>query len=137
PLRIAGTGGLEGTVASVDSELTLLYRKLLGVGVPTIGRVENPLFLGENAVAAAKPFTRFWSDVYMVTRLDGFTVDDVLKLIDRGAATSRDGKIVLDQNSTLVTRGGDQWLAQAAERLRATDARDRVILEATTTTASP
>src|SRR5688572_23351856 len=29
PLRIRGTGGLNGTVASVDSELTLLYRKLL------------------------------------------------------------------------------------------------------------
>ena len=38
PLRIRGTGGLNGTVASVDSELTLLYRKLLGVSVAPVGR---------------------------------------------------------------------------------------------------
>ena len=30
PLRIAGTPGRQGTVASVDSELTLLYRRLVG-----------------------------------------------------------------------------------------------------------
>src|SRR5262245_7261635 len=30
PLRIDGTSGLAGTVASVDSELTLLYRRMVG-----------------------------------------------------------------------------------------------------------
>ena len=30
PLRISGSGGRAGTAASVDSELTLLYRKLVG-----------------------------------------------------------------------------------------------------------
>src|SRR5262245_34488185 len=29
PLRVQGTDGREGTVASVDSELTLLYRKIV------------------------------------------------------------------------------------------------------------
>ena len=41
PLRIAGTTGLKGTQASVDSELTLLYRRLTGQAVPTPGVIEN------------------------------------------------------------------------------------------------
>jgi uncharacterized protein (TIGR03790 family) len=42
PLRIAGTAGPDGTVSSVDSELTLLYRKMLETPVPLAGRVANP-----------------------------------------------------------------------------------------------
>ena len=67
PLRIRGTGGLNGTVASVDSELTLLYRKLLGLSVPPAGRVPNPFFAGDGAIdSAASAFsivrtTSFWS----------------------------------------------------------------------------
>ena len=93
--------------------------------------MSNPYFLGEKAVTDAKPFTRFDSDIYLVTRLDGFTVADVLKLIDRGAAPSREGQIVLDQKATLVDRGGDAWLQQAADRLRRVTASDRVVLEST------
>ena len=33
PLRISGTPGRNGTVASVDSELTLLYRRMTGIAV--------------------------------------------------------------------------------------------------------
>src|SRR5688572_25382092 len=33
PLRIAGTGGRPGTIASVDSELALLYRRMTGQAV--------------------------------------------------------------------------------------------------------
>jgi uncharacterized protein (TIGR03790 family) len=131
PLRILGTGGLEGTTASVDSELTLLYRRLLGLETPIVGRVANPYFLGDKPVADAKPFSRTLSDIYLVTRLDGFTVDDVLKLIDRGAAPATAGSIVLDEKATLVDRGGDQWLEQAADRLRQSGAGDRVVLEDT------
>jgi uncharacterized protein (TIGR03790 family) len=130
PLRVAGTGGLGGTTASVDSELTLLYRKLLGASPPVGGRVANPYFLDDKPVTDARPFTRALFDTYLVTRLDGFTVDDVLKLIDRGLAPSRDGKIVLDEKATIIDRGGDAWLQETADRLRQTDA-DRVLLEAT------
>ena len=136
PLRIAGTQGLNGTLASVDSELTLLYRKLLGITPATAGRVDNPLFLGDKTVADAKPVTRFSTDIYMVTRLDGFSVDDVVKLIDRGTAPSRDGTIVLDQKSSLVDRGGDLWLEQAAQRLRSSGSTRPVVLEATSAVAS-
>lgn len=131
PLRIPGTDGREGSVASVDSELTLLYRKLVGQTVVQLGRVNNPYFLGTAPVAGAKPFTRFAADIYLVTRLDGFTVDDVLKLIDRSVNPSAEGIFVLDQKSTLVDRGGDQWLQEAADRIRIATAVDRVALEST------
>jgi uncharacterized protein (TIGR03790 family) len=131
PLRILGTGGLQGTTASVDSELTLLYRKMLGQDIPVAGRVANPYFLGDKASTDAKPFTRALSDIYLVTRLDGFTIDDVLKLVDRGAAPATAGSIVLDEKATLMDRGGDLWLEEAADRLRKSGAGDRVILEGT------
>ncbi len=130
PLRVTGTAGLDGTVASVDSELTLLYRKLVGTASPAGGRIQNPYFLGDAAVSAAKPFTRFLSDIYLVTRLDGFTVDDVVKLIDRGAEPGHEGKIVLDQKATVIDRGGDYWLQLAADRLKASGT-DRAVLETT------
>lgn len=172
PLRIDGTGGLTGTVASVDSELTLLYRrligapislvsrientnlaenqteasrlaraatnvyvvttlasadsgltllgrKIIGTPVPVVGRLDNPYFLGDKPIKDAARFSRLTSDLYLVTRLDGFTVDDVIKLIDRGASPAREGQIVLDQKANGVDRGGDAWLAQTAERLTA------------------
>lgn len=131
PLRIDGTLGADGTTASVDSELTLLYRRLVGTPVGIAGHVPNPYYLDQKKVSDAKFFSRASSDIYLVTRLDGFTVDDVLKLIDRGSAPSTDGKIVLDQRGSLIDAGGDQWLAAAADRLRQSGAGDRVVLEMT------
>ncbi|HUL72422.1 MAG TPA: TIGR03790 family protein [Vicinamibacterales bacterium] len=137
PLRIDGTSGLQGTIASVDSELTLLYRRMVGTPVaPIAGRLPNPYFQDQKAVTEAKPLTRFASDIYLVTRLDGYTVDDVLKLIDRGAAPATAGKIVLDQRATLLDSGGDRWLEQTADRLRQSGASDRVVLEMTRALAS-
>jgi uncharacterized protein (TIGR03790 family) len=131
PLRVAGTGGTDGTVASVDSELTLLYRKMVGTSVPILGPVPNPLFLGEQALDKAKSITRFDTDIYLVTRLDGYTVQDVEQLIDRGLAPARDGRIVLDEKATLLDAGGDAWLDEAASRLRQTPFADQVMLETT------
>ena len=47
PLRIAGTEGRTGSIASVDSELTLLYRRITGGAVPVVGQVANPVLSGE------------------------------------------------------------------------------------------
>jgi uncharacterized protein (TIGR03790 family) len=135
PLRIDGTGGLSGTVASVDSELTLLYRKLVGTPASVVGRLDNPYFLGDKPISQAQQFSRLASDLYLVTRLDGFTVEDVIALIDRGASPVRDGQVVLDQRATMVDRGGDAWLAQAAERLTGMSAGPRVVLESTRSVA--
>ena len=131
PLRVDGTEGQDGTVASVDSELTLLYRRMTGTRVPVIGRIANPLFLGDKPVKGAKHFSRLDSDLYLVTRLDGFTVAEVKALIDRGVKPATDGQIVLDQRATMIDRGGDAWLQEAANRLTATDQGARVQLETT------
>lgn len=131
PLRINGTAGLTGTTSSVDSELTLLYRRLAGANVPVAGRVVNPYFLGTREVREAKPFTHRDFDIYLVTRLDAFTVPEVLALIDKGSAPVTEGKIVLDQQDKLVDRAGETWLEQAADRLTAAGQSDRVVLEKT------
>ena len=131
PLRIVGPGGPAGTMASVDSELTMLYRRMTGVPAGLPGRIENPYFLGAREVKDAKPFTHAEHDIYLVTRLDGFTVEDVIALIDKGSAPVKDGHIVLDQRDKLTDRMGDEWLEQAAKRLAAAGEAERVVLEKT------
>lgn len=131
PLRIAGTFGQEGTVASVDSELTLLYRRLAGHNVLTRGRVDNPYFLGAKPLAEARAFDRRNHDVYLVSRLDAFTVEEVKGLIDRASRAGRDGRVVLDQRDALVNRTGENWLGLAAQQLTKAGHGDRVVLETT------
>src|SRR5258706_2171840 len=80
PIRIKGTGGRSGTNASVDSELTLLYRRRSGVLVPIVGFVPNPYF-AEAVSGTVRPFTHETDDIYLVTRLDGYTLSDALALI--------------------------------------------------------
>jgi uncharacterized protein (TIGR03790 family) len=129
PSRIAGTGGISGTLASVDSELTLLYRRMSGLRDPVIGRFSNPYFLGDKPLSEARRFTRAAFDLYLVTRLDGFTVEDVKGLIDRGARPQPAGRVVLDQRPGITDRAGDAWLTEAAGRLKATSHGDRVLLD--------
>ena len=129
PLRIRGTSGREGTGASVDSELTLLYRRLTGADAPLAGRLANPYFLGAAAIAQAVAFNHQAFDLYLVTRLDGYTVEDVTGLIDRGAAPVAEGRILLDQAATLKDPGGDAWLKSAADRLTGSGFGDRVMLD--------
>jgi uncharacterized protein (TIGR03790 family) len=132
PLRIKGDGGPSGTVSSVDSELTLLYRRKSGLPAPIIGHVPNPYFLGDRPIAGAERFSHRAHDIYLVTRLDGFTVDEVIALIDRAQAPARSGRIVLDQRSGLHSDNtGDRWLAEAAARLGSATA----LLEPTTNPA--
>jgi uncharacterized protein (TIGR03790 family) len=136
PIRIAGTGGREGTASSVDSELCLLYMRFLGANLPVLGWVPNPYYLGSRPQAEAKRSTRFTSELYLVTRLDGFTVEDVLALIDRAARAVPQGKVVLDEKATLLDRGGDEWLQEAANRLKQTGVADQVVLDTTRDVAS-
>jgi len=117
PVRIKGTVGQTGTIASVDSELTLLYRRLTGAPTPTAGPAPNPYFLNASAIAEAKPFSHAQYDIYLVTRLDAFTTEEALRLIDRGLAPIGGGKIVLDEKNTLFNRAGEDWLDEAAKRL--------------------
>lgn len=137
PLRINGTTGRDGTVASVDSELALLYRRMTGAVVPLTGAEPNPYYLGEQPIAAARPFSRRAFDTYLVTRLDGYTATDVRSLIARGAAPAPRGLIVFDQKPPLDQPGVNRWLQEAANRLGAAGQGDRVVLEATSRAAAP
>ncbi len=132
PLRIMGTSGPRGSVSSVDSELTLLYQKLLGHRVLPAGRLPNPYFHNDRPMSQAASFSHAEQAMYLVTRLDGFTVADVTRLIDRGAHPVRDGIVVLDERAGLRGGGGDAWLKEAAERLAANGLTDRVLFETTT-----
>lgn len=131
PLRIAGSPGRTGTIASVDSELTLLYRRLTGKAAPPQGFTPNPYFLAERPVKEASRFTHQQFDIFLVTRLDGFTVRDVTALIDRGLAPSKSGRIALDEKGSLVNTVGNRWLERGADLLRGMGLGDRVLLEST------
>jgi uncharacterized protein (TIGR03790 family) len=118
PLRIAGTSGMNGTVSSVDSELALLYRKATGVAILVQGGQQNPYFAGNQPISALKPFSHRTQDIYLVTRLDGFSVADVKALIDRGVAASRpSGSILLRTRGDRGGSQGDGWLEAAAKRI--------------------
>lgn len=131
PLKIDGTTGKDATMASVDSELTLLYRRIVGQVMRPESAVVNPYFLGERSAADAKPFSHRDHDIYLVSRLDGFSVDDVLALIDRSMGPQKSGKIVLDQRDALVDRTGDNWLELASKRLSAQGYPGEVVFEQT------
>ncbi|NLV30530.1 MAG: TIGR03790 family protein [Acidobacteria bacterium] len=130
PLRIEGSGGPTGTAAGVDSELALLYRRLTGEQVRSEGPVPNPYFLGDAPLEEAKQFRHAEHDIYLVSRLDGYNLEETRGLIDRGAAPSREGKILLDAKGT-PDQKGDVWLKAAADRLAALGMGDRVVLEET------
>lgn len=130
PLRVAGSTGRNGTLASVDSELTLLYRKMSGITVPAGGRLPNPYFTSESASSATPLFSHKTHDIMLVTRLDGFTVEDVIALVDRGLKPASDGQVLLDQKAD-PDSPGDRWLADAADAV-VNASHDRVLLEPTT-----
>jgi uncharacterized protein (TIGR03790 family) len=131
PLRIAGQGGgRTTTIASVDSELTLLYRRMTGQAVSPNGNVPNPYFLADGQPAAARRFSHVAHDIFLVTRLDGFSTADVKALIDRGMAPSTAGRVVLDQRAGLTDKP-NEWLAAAAKKLEAQGQGERVVLEQT------
>ena len=129
PIRVAGTVARDGTVASVDSELTLLYRKMTGKPVPVPGPVDNPYYLGSRLVRDAQRFTHRAHDIFLVSRLDAFTVDEALAVIDRAQNPVTEGQFVLDQRAGFGSSTGDGWLEEAARRLDVVGVGARVILD--------
>lgn len=117
--------------ASVDSELTLAYRDLLGVPRALKGGSPNPYF-SLSSMGKFQRFSHRGLQMYLVTRLDGYDLDDVRALIDRGLSPSRQGRFVLDlskdDNAT-----GNNWLREAAVKLKAAGIPEsRIRLETTT-----
>jgi uncharacterized protein (TIGR03790 family) len=111
PLKIAGSGGRRGDAASVDSELTLLYQRLNGQSPPVSGPARNPLFgrLDDKFAHPAFP-------IYLVTRLDGYSFEDIRRIIDRSLQARNRGFFVIDLSSG-GNDEGNRWLREAAKAL--------------------
>ena len=127
PLRIgssAGKSAQQSDGAAVDSELTLLYQKMRGVKIPLDGPIPNPFFRQRDT-----PFRHPTFPMYLVTRLDAWTVSEVKGMIDRALLARNVGRFAIDLKGYDGT-GGNQWLRTAALLLR----KGRVVLEETPAT---
>jgi uncharacterized protein (TIGR03790 family) len=118
PIKISGTSGLDGELAAVDSELTLVKRK----SYPLKGAVLNP-FYGRRDV----PFTGSFN-IHLATRLAAYDEAGAKAIVDRCLAARNRGKFVLDLKSAEDVTGND-WLRNAALLLPA----KRVVLDESTT----
>lgn len=82
PLKVNGGCVLDTTnnssCASVDSELALILGPLSN-SIGLSGQVVNPVY------ADTSNFDRESAGIYLVTRLDGYSKDDVFRIIDRSA----------------------------------------------------
>lgn len=123
PLKIEGTGNMDGDQAAVDSELTLLYLDMKrGTPHALRGSIPNPFFGKKDAA-----FTHPQFPIYLVTRLAAYDFDGVKAIIDRALQAANKGKFVIDERDS-NDEGGDAWLQSAAVFLP----KDRVILDSTT-----
>lgn len=88
PLRIDRGPAIDATssCASLESELMLVNSKRYKGLIGGMGRNYSPYYY-----QSAK-FSRRAYDMYLVTRLDGYTAEDVKKLIDRGGVRSTDAR---------------------------------------------
>jgi len=135
PLRITGSGGRYGTFGSVDAELTFLYRRMTGQPVPPVGPVDNPYFLSAKELSDAHPFTHREQDLFLVTRLDGYSAEEAIALIDRGAGQAVQGDVVLTTEQPPRTPAVSDWLSTTASRLAKQPNAPRVVIQTTTAPA--
>jgi uncharacterized protein (TIGR03790 family) len=123
PLRIAGTGAMDGDQAAVDSELTLLYLDMKRRAPhPIKGSLPNPFFGRKDAAFAHPQFP-----IYLVTRLAAYDFDGVKAIIDRSLQAANKGKFVIDERDSFES-SADEWLHSAAAFLP----KDRVVLDTST-----
>ena len=109
PLKVIGPGeGVAAEDCAVDSELALLYSKMMGKRFPRAGLVPNPFYRRKD-----QPFTHDRFPIYLVTRLAGYDFDDVKGIIDRSLAARNQGKFVFDLKSS-DDSPGNNWLRTAA-----------------------
>ena len=125
PLKIPGMplkdGALDSDEASVDSELTMLYSDMMYGPHATPGSIPNPFFGHPNA-----PFSHSQFPIYLVTRLAGYSFEDVKGIIDRSLIAVNRGKFVIDMSGG-GNADGEDWLFKAAKQLP----EDRVVLDET------
>ena len=120
PLIIEGDreNGTTTDIASVDSELTLVYQVMRGQKHQFHGPLHNPYYLA--TVNLSHP--RF--PIYLVTRLTGYNFHDVKGMIDRALVARNTGSFVIDLKGDSDDEG-NQWLQQTAILLPT----DRTILD--------
>jgi uncharacterized protein (TIGR03790 family) len=119
PLRIAETPETKNTVASVDSELALLYMDIKTNRPHALpGGFPNPFF-GKNVKFSHPEFA-----IYLVTRLAAYDFPGVRDLIDRSLQAKNRGKFVIDARRGFG-ESGDDWLLDAALHLP----KDRVVVD--------
>ncbi len=120
PLKIQGAFGPQSTAASVDSELACLYMDLRGKPHAVPAPLVNPYHRSE------LPFSHPQFPMYLVTRLTGYTFEDVRDMIDRSLQARNTGRVALDRKSTGLDDDGELWLHRAAAQLPG-----RVVMEET------
>lgn len=107
--------------ASVDSELTLLRWELMDPRhlPPLEGPLANPYFHADPELRGTAGFdSRLWP-LTLVTRLDGFSADDVRALIARADTPRRPGRFAIDlRDRPDLPPGEEELLIGAARRLR-------------------
>lgn len=92
----------DGKTFSVDSMLTLLWSDAAN------DRTDNPYF------NAKEHFSYKKMGMYLVTRLDGYTVEDAKKLVDNSlAAKKQNGIFMFDLDPNKDKRDGLSWLNDA------------------------
>ena len=120
PLRVAGSGGRDGDVAAVDSELALLYYDLkTGKPHAVKSALPNPFFGKRNVTFAHPQFP-----IYLVARLEAYDLAGAKALVDRSLLAKNQGKFVVDMADDSDSEGND-WLRNAVIRLPA----ERVIFD--------
>jgi uncharacterized protein (TIGR03790 family) len=117
PLKVGAEPQGRMPLGSVDSNLALLYRRLTGATVGP-GPIPNPLFIERPTADGVWPaFDRARHDLYLVSRLDGFTPEDALALVGRCGPAPAQVRVVLDARPP-GAGPEHQWWPAAAERLR-------------------
>jgi uncharacterized protein (TIGR03790 family) len=121
PLKVLvpGSSDIASESFAVDSELTLLYGKMLGAKFGSAGFTPNPFFGKKDA-----RFEHPLFPIYLVTRLAGYDFADVKGMIDHSMLATDHGKFVIDLKSN-GDANGDNWLRAAAAQLP----KDRVVLD--------
>jgi uncharacterized protein (TIGR03790 family) len=121
PLKIRGATGLQATAASVDSELACLYAALQGRPHAVPAPLVNPYYRSD------EPFAHPRFPMFLVTRLTGYTFEDVRGMIDRSLLARNTGRVAIDRKAAGLEQDGELWLRRTADQLPG-----RVVLEETT-----
>jgi len=111
PHKIRGRVGRKGDAAAVDSELALLYRKMLYGPYRLSGWLPNPFFRTPLSI----PFEHDRFDIYLVTRLAGYNEAEVQALVDRALLATKTRppfRLVLDAKDGPAAPG-DNWMHAA------------------------